>query len=114
VLELGAIGTTYNVGGRCERTNLDVVVAICRLLDELRPRRSGTYGSQISFVPDRPGHDRRYAMSVARIAAELDWKPAETFESGLRKTVGWYLANPAWCQRIANRSYRGERLGLAR
>jgi dTDP-glucose 4,6-dehydratase len=113
VLEVGEIGETYNIGGHNEKTNLDVVTAICAILDELRPRgRSGSHKGQISFVADRPGHDRRYAMDAGKIERELGWTPAETFETGLRKTVAWYLANQAWCQRIAERSYRGERLGL--
>ena len=114
VLDAGAVGETYNIGGHNEKTNIEVVKAICALLDELRPRQSGTYGSQISFVADRPGHDRRYAMDARKTLRELGWKPAETFETALRKTVRWYLANPAWCRRIAERSYGGERLGLAR
>jgi dTDP-glucose 4,6-dehydratase len=114
VLDAGTIGETYNIGGGNQKTNLEVVSAICALLDELRPRQSGTYGSQISFVADRPGHDRRYAMDAGKAQRELGFVPAETFEAGLRKTVGWYLANPAWCRRIAERCYGGERLGLAR
>ena len=93
VLERGRSGETYNIGGNCEKRNIDVVNAICALLDELKPRRAGRYADLISFVKDRPGHDRRYAMDAAKIARELGWRPRETFESGLAKTVRWYLEN---------------------
>jgi dTDP-glucose 4,6-dehydratase len=113
VLEAGRTGETYNVGGGCEKSNLEVVTALCTVLDEICPRLGAkSYKALISFVPDRPGHDRRYAMDARKIQHELGWKPAETFDSGLRKTVNWYLANQAWCRRIADRSYRGERLGV--
>jgi len=93
VLERGRSGETYNIGGNCEKRNIDVVNTICALLDELKPRRAGRYADLISFVKDRPGHDRRYAMDAAKIARELGWRPRETFESGLAKTVRWYLEN---------------------
>jgi dTDP-glucose 4,6-dehydratase len=113
VLEAGALGETYNIGGFNERTNLEIVTAICAVLDELRPRKDGVgYKRQISFVADRPGHDRRYAIDATKIQGELSWRPRETFESGLRKTVEWYLANEDWCRRISDTHYRGERLGL--
>jgi dTDP-glucose 4,6-dehydratase len=113
VLEAGQIGETYNVGGHCEKSNIDVVRAICNTLDELCPRKGAkSYQALISFVADRPGHDRRYAIDATKIQRELGWMPAETFDAGLRKTVKWYLANQAWCQRIAERSYRGVRLGV--
>jgi dTDP-glucose 4,6-dehydratase len=115
VLQAGRIGETYNIGGFGERTNLEVVTTICVLLDELRPHKNGrSYREQISFAEDRPGHDRRYAIDSSKVGHEFGWKPAETFESGLRKTVEWYLANETWCQRVADGSYRGERLGLAK
>ncbi len=107
VLANGKPGATYNVGGNNEKANLDVVHALCELLDELRPRRDGqSYRTQISFVKDRPGHDRRYAIDASRLARELGWQPAETFETGLRKTVIWYLQNPAWVSNIVSGAYR--------
>ena len=107
VLADGEPGATYNVGGNNEKTNLDVVHALCELLDELRPRHDGqSYRTQISFVKDRPGHDRRYAIDASRLARELGWRPAETFETGLRKTVIWYLQNPAWVSNIVSGAYR--------
>ncbi len=96
VLERGRAGETYNIGGGAERANIDVVGTICALLDEAAPRKAGKYAELISFVKDRPGHDRRYAMDAAKIARELGWRPRETFESGLEKTVHWYLENRAW------------------
>jgi dTDP-glucose 4,6-dehydratase len=107
VLADGEPGATYNVGGNNEKANLDVVHALCELLDELRPRHDGqSYRTQISFVKDRPGHDRRYAIDASRLARELGWRPAETFETGLRKTVIWYLQNPAWVSNIVSGAYR--------
>jgi dTDP-glucose 4,6-dehydratase len=95
VLERGRVGDTYNIGGGCEKQNIDVVRAICALLDEARPRKGGKYAELISFVKDRPGHDWRYAMDASKIRHELGWLPRETFESGLTKTVGWYVENRA-------------------
>lgn len=113
VLERGRVGEVYNVGGESERRNLDVVHEICRILDELRPRAGGgSYAEQIAFVTDRPGHDRRYAIDITRISGELGWRPAETFATGLRKTIAWYLANEEWWSRIRSGAYRGERLGV--
>lgn len=113
VLEHGEPGEVYNIGGRCEKTNLEVVYAICGLLDELCPRSDGrSYRQQVTFVQDRPGHDRRYAIDPAKIERRLGWRPQETFASGLRKTVEWYLANREWWQRVRAGKYRGERLGL--
>jgi dTDP-glucose 4,6-dehydratase len=113
VLERGRVGEVYNVGGESERRNLDVVHEICRILDELRPRAGGgSYAEQIAFVADRPGHDRRYAIDITRISGELGWRPAETFATGLRKTIAWYLANEEWWSRIRSGAYRGERLGV--
>lgn len=107
VLARGRIGQTYNIGGRNEVKNLDVVNTICSVLDELRPSDSVVPHSKlITFVKDRPGHDRRYAMNTAKIEAELDWRPKETFESGIRKTIQWYLDNEAWIQAVASGSYR--------
>ena len=101
VLEKGAVGETYNIGGWNEKANLDVVNLICKLLDELHPRADGvSYATQIAFVTDRPGHDRRYAIDARKIERELGWKPAETFETGIRKTVQWYLANQAWVSEV--------------
>jgi dTDP-glucose 4,6-dehydratase len=109
----GRVGETYCIGTRNERTNLDVVRAICALMDELAPNRAiGRHETLITPVHDRPGHDLRYSIDPARISAELGWQPLETFESGLRKTVEWYLANRPWWERIRNGVYRGERLGV--
>jgi dTDP-glucose 4,6-dehydratase len=109
----GAVGATYCIGGRNEKTNLDVVETICALMDELAPNaKIGARKSLINFVADRPGHDLRYAIDAARISSELGWEPRETFESGLRKTVEWYLANRSWWERIRSGVYRGERLGV--
>jgi dTDP-glucose 4,6-dehydratase len=114
VLRSGRVGETYNIGGECELPNLEVVRGICRLLDELSPRADGRgYAEQICFVADRPGHDRRYAIDCAKIRRELGWQAAESFESGLRKTVAWYLAHRDWCRDITERSYARERLGTA-
>ena len=113
VFEAGTPGETYNVGGNCERTNLDVVHAICRLLDEARPRANGRpYADQIGFVADRPGHDMRYAIDATKLKRELGWEPAETFETGIAKTVRWYLDNETWWRAIQTKAYAGQRLGL--
>jgi dTDP-glucose 4,6-dehydratase len=107
VLERGVPGSTYAIGGGSERTNLAVVKAVCALLDELRPRPDGrSYAELIAFVRDRPGHDRRYAVDPAKIGRELGWRPQETFESGLRKTVRWYLDNDAWVAQATGGAYR--------
>jgi dTDP-glucose 4,6-dehydratase len=114
VLNKGKLGEVYNVGGLNERTNLEVVHTLCDLLDELRPESPhAPHRSLIKFVTDRPGHDMRYAIDASKIQRELGWQPRETFESGLRKTVEWYLANDAWCQATGDGRYQGERLGLA-
>lgn len=113
VLERGAPGETYNIGGRCEKTNTEVVHLICDLLDELRPAGK-PYRHRISFVADRPGHDRRYAIDPGKIERELGWRPTVNFEAGMRKTVQWYLENQEWCRAVARGLYQGERLGLAR
>jgi dTDP-glucose 4,6-dehydratase len=107
VLGAGQIGETYNVGGGNQKTNLDVVHTLCGILDELRPRNDGkSYKEQIAFVKDRPGHDRRYAIDATKIWRELAWRPAETFETGTRKTVRWYLNNQPWVLNVANGAYR--------
>ena len=107
VLEKGRPGEVYNIGGWNEKANLDIVHTVCRLLDELKPRSDGKpYGDQITFVADRPGHDRRYAIDARKIERELGWKPAETFESGIRKTVEWYLENQSWVTNVLSGSYR--------
>jgi dTDP-glucose 4,6-dehydratase len=107
VLAAGQLGETYNVGGWNEKPNLDVVNTICTILDELKPRADGvSFNAQITYVKDRPGHDRRYAIDATRLEKELGWKPAETFESGIRKTVQWYLDNPAWVENITSGQYR--------
>jgi dTDP-glucose 4,6-dehydratase len=108
----GKVGETYNIGGDCEKTNLEVVESICDYVDELSPRAGARRRSLILFVPDRPGHDHRYAIDATKIGRELGWSPDETFESGLRKTVRWYLDNSDWWQRIRARLYGGERLGM--
>jgi dTDP-glucose 4,6-dehydratase len=113
VLERGRLGETYNISGRNEWTNLAVVRLLCSLLDELAPDPGGRPRAElIQFVADRPGHDLRYAIDPSKIEIELDWRPRETFESGLRRTVRWYLDNQAWCERVRSGAYRLERLGL--
>ena len=112
-LERGQPGETYNIGGESERRNIDVVHAICSLVDDLAPSPViGPRASLVKFVMDRPGHDLRYAIDSSKAKRELDWRPSETFESGLRKTVEWYVANQTWCARVQSGAYRGERLGL--
>ena len=107
VLEKGKVGETYNVGGWNEKPNLDIVHTVCALLDELRPRTDGKpYKDQITYVTDRPGHNRRYAIDARKLERELGWKPAETFETGIRKTVEWYLANQPWVNNVLSGSYR--------
>jgi dTDP-glucose 4,6-dehydratase len=114
VAEQGKVGESYNIGGWNERANIDVVRAVCALVDELAPDKSiGRREELITFVTDRPGHDLRYAIDAGKIERELGWRPAETFDSGLRKTVAWYIDNRAWWQRVRSGVYRGERLGFA-
>ncbi len=111
VLEAGTVGEVYNIGGGNERTNLDVVEALCAVLDARHPRADGlSYRGQIRFVADRPGHDRRYAVNAGKLAGATGWRPAESFDSGLRKTVQWYLDNRAWVDTVADGSYRQLRL----
>jgi len=107
VLQAGVPGETYNVGGWNEKPNLDVVHTICQLLDQMRPRSDGvSYAEQITYVTDRPGHDRRYAIDARKIERELGWRPAESFESGIRKTIAWYLDNPDWVSGVTSGAYR--------
>jgi len=114
VLERGRVGETYNVGGDAERENIEVVNVICALLDERRPREDGKpRNSQITYVKDRPGHDRRYAIDASKLESELGWTPAHSFEQGIAETVDWYLGNQAWVRRVLDGSYRLERIGSA-
>jgi dTDP-glucose 4,6-dehydratase len=106
VLEAGRTGETYNVGGNSERANIDVVTTICDLVDELRPGKGEPRRKLITYVQDRPGHDRRYAINATKITRELGWRPAEVFESGLRKTVEWYLDHPEWIENVRTGAYR--------
>jgi dTDP-glucose 4,6-dehydratase len=107
VLDAGRLGETYNVGGWNEKPNIEIVKTVCALLDELRPKQDGSsYASQIAYVTDRPGHDRRYAIDARKLERELGWKPAETFETGIRKTVQWYLNNPEWVEHVQSGAYR--------
>ena len=114
VFEKGQIGRTYNIGGNNEKQNVEVVNTICTILDRLRPRADGqSYATQIGYVADRPGHDKRYAIDATRIREELGWSPAETFDSGIEKTVAWYLANESWWRPIVEKSGADQRRGLA-
>ena len=107
VLEAGRIGQVYNVGGWNELPNIEIVQRVCALLDELKPRADGKmYAEQISYVTDRLGHDRRYAIDASKIERELGWRPAETFESGIRKTVMWYLEHQGWVENVTSGNYR--------
>jgi len=107
VLKGGRLGETYNVGGWNEKPNIEIVQTVCKLLDDMRPKADGSsYASQITYVTDRPGHDRRYAIDARKLEKELGWKPAETFDTGIRKTVEWYLANPDWVAHVQSGAYR--------
>ena len=106
VLAGGRLGETYNIGGWNEMTNLDIVHTVCELLDELRPDAAGSYKRLITYVKDRPGHDRRYAIDARKIERELGWRPAETFATGIRKTIAWYLDHPEWVARVQSGAYR--------
>lgn len=113
VVTEGVVGETYNIGGHNEKQNIEVVKTICKILDELKPESTGQkYETLITFVKDRPGHDLRYAIDAAKIEKELGWTPQETFETGIRKTVAWYLNNLDWCRRVQDGSYQRERLGV--
>lgn len=111
IAKSGRNGETYNIGGNCEKSNIEVVRAICALIDEFAPDAAGSRERLITFVNDRPGHDFRYAMQAAKIRQELGWQPQETFATGLRKTVEWYLGNRRWWEPIRAKVYGGERLG---
>jgi dTDP-glucose 4,6-dehydratase len=106
ILERGKVGHTYNIGGRSEKKNIEVVRTICAILDEARPRSKGSYAEQIEHVKDRPGHDRRYAVDGTKLETELGWQSKESFESGLRKTVQWYLEHDAWVAEVTSGAYR--------
>lgn len=106
VLKRGQVGSTYNIGGENEKTNLELVTTLCRILDELHPDPHGAYERLITFVKDRPGHDRRYAIDTRKISNELKWRPSESFETGIRKTIAWYLNNKKWLNDVQNGSYR--------
>ena len=112
-LERGVVGGAYNVGGRSERTNIDVVRTICDILDHLEPLNDGSRHRLISFVSDRPGHDRRYAIDSSKIERELGWRATETFDAGIEKTVRWYRNHSAWWRSILDRGYEAKRIGLA-
>ena len=112
VVEKGQVGRSYNIGGENERSNLQLVRALCTILDEMRPKAQGSYADQITFVADRPGHDARYAIDPTRIRTELGWRPSVTVEEGLRKTVRWYLENESWWKALQNRKGVGQRLGV--
>jgi len=111
VVENGRLGETYNVGGRNERTNLEVVETICTILDAIKPRSAGSYKDLITFVADRPGHDARYAIDATKLETELGWKAQENFDSGIRRTVQWYIDNEWWWSPLRTARYAGERLG---
>ncbi|WP_336169075.1 dTDP-glucose 4,6-dehydratase [Acinetobacter sp. 161(2023)] len=114
VVTEGRVGETYNIGGHNEKQNIEVVKTICKILDELKPQNNHQpYETLITFVKDRPGHDLRYAIDASKIAKDLGWKPEETFETGIRKTVEWYLNNLEWCRRVQDGSYQRERLGVS-
>ncbi len=114
VLEAGVVGETYNVGGNSEKQNIEVVQTICALLDQRRPKSDGSkYFNQVTYVQDRPGHDRRYAIDASKLKRELGWEPAHTFEQGIAATVDWYLDNQTWVNRVLDGSYRLERIGQA-
>ncbi|MFO7660460.1 MAG: GDP-mannose 4,6-dehydratase, partial [Candidatus Cloacimonadaceae bacterium] len=113
VIEKGTVGETYNIGGHNEIRNIDIVKLICQILDELHPSPDGKpYSDLITFVTDRPGHDLRYAIDASKIQKELGWTPKETFETGIRKTIQWYLDNKDWWQKIQAGKYQQQRLGL--
>jgi len=112
VFEKGRPGETYNIGGNAERKNIEVVAAICAILDRVRPKPGGKYADQITYVTDRPGHDHRYAIDASKIRDNLDWEPSITFEQGIEKTVTWYLENQTWWKAILNAGQCTKRAGL--
>ncbi len=112
VLHKGKVGETFSIGGNAEKTNLEVAKLVCQVLDIEKPKQSGSYKEQITFVEDRPGHDRRYAIDTTKINNELAWKPSMSFEVGIKKSITWYINNSEWCQNIIDGSYRHERIGL--
>lgn len=115
VLSKGKVGETYNIGGHNEKKNIDVVKTICQILDEICPSKTlSSYQELITYVKDRPGHDRRYAIDASKIAHELNWQPKETFETGMKKTIQWYLNHLDWCQQVQDGSYQRERLGVSK
>lgn len=112
VWQKGTAGETYNIGGNNEKENIEIVNTICRYLDDIQPREDGkSYKNQITFVKDRPGHDQRYAIDATKIKEQLGWKPTETFETGIKKTIHWYLRNINWCEAVTENNYDLERLG---
>ena len=114
ILHKGAIGNTYNIGGNNEISNLNIVESICTILDKLKPSNTGkSHNQMISFVKDRPGHDFRYAINTTKIKKDLNWEPKETFDSGLIKTIKWYLENENWWKKIQKNTYKQERLGVS-
>jgi dTDP-glucose 4,6-dehydratase len=114
VVTEGAVGETYNIGGHNEKQNIEVVKTICKILDELKPQvNNQPYETLITFVKDRPGHDLRYAIDASKIKKDLGWIPEESFETGIRKTVEWYLNNLEWCRRVQDGSYQREQLGVS-
>lgn len=112
VLQKGTVGRSYNIGGENERSNLALVQSLCSILDQMKPKSTGSYADQIAFVPDRPGHDARYAIDPARIRTELGWRPSVTLDEGLRRTVAWYLENESWWRPLQTRQGVGQRLGV--
>ena len=112
MVDKGELGRSYNIGGENERTNLELVKTLYAILDDLRPKASGSYADQITFVTDRPGHDARYAIDPTRIREELGWRPSVTVEEGLRQTVQWYLDNEVWWKALQSRDGVGQRLGV--
>ncbi len=112
VLKFGTVGETYNIGGNNEIKNIDIVNSICNILDKILPKSDGSYADLISYVTDRPGHDFRYAIDASKIQTKLGWSPKESFDSGIRKTIEWYLTNKSWWENIQNNSYQQERLGV--
>lgn len=112
VYSSGLVGHVYNIGGDSEKTNLEVAETVCKSLDKILPKKAGSYRDQITFVEDRPGHDRRYAIDCTKVKAELNWSPAITFEEGINKTVNWYLTNTGWCNHVISGQQRLDRIGL--